>query len=502
VKLSGLLAVGSVALILVAASDARRIVGTRGPDLLFGTTRADRIVARGGTDRIDVAGGSRDVVSCGPGADLVAADPADRPGRDCERVVRRISTDLRRDGTAQHATQAEPDSFAWGTRVVATFQVGRYTDGGAQNIGFAVSSDAGRTWRSGLLPSLTVYSRPAGRFVRASDPVVAYDDVRGLWLISTLGIGANDTAILVSSSSDGLHWNAPVTAVRKPNGPDNGIQLDKEWIACDNAVASPWHGRCYVSYSDIETLRLVTQRSSDGGQTWSAPVGSPDNAGRRGIRGPAAPGPQPVVLPNGTLVIPINDDEIAAVRSTDGGASFSPAIRVAPLSFGPSPGLRAAALPVAEVGADGTIVLAWPDCRFRAGCGANDIVISRSRDGLSWTPPAAVPLGAGNHVIPGLAADRSRPGRLALAYYTDSARRLAVGFVSSIDGGATWTRPARLSPERMSFNRIARAGGVMVGDYISTSFAGGRAVPVFTLAQSPRGGLFRQATYASSIRVG
>ena len=41
----------------------------------------------------------------------------------------------------------------------------------------------------------------------------------------------------------------------------------------------------------------------------------------------------------------------------------------------------------------------------------------------------------------------------------------------------------------------------MVGDYISTSFAGGRAVAVFTLAQSPLRGRLRQATYASSIAV-
>jgi hypothetical protein len=337
--------------------------------------------------------------------------------------------------------------------------------------------------------------------VRASDPSVAYDDVRGVWLISSLAIGALDTAVVISSSSDGLHWSAPVTAVRKRNAPD-GILLDKEWIACDNGAASPFHGRCYVSYSDIESLRLATQHSLDGGRTWSAPVGSPDNAGRRGIRGPAAPGPQPVVLPNGVLVVPINDGvEIAAVRSRDGGASFSPAIRVAPLRFSPSSGLRAAALPSAEVGADGTISLVWPDCAARDGCSGNDLVLSRSSDGISWSTPAVIPLGGGNHVIPGIAADPERPGRLALAYYTDSVRRLEVGFVSSRDGGATWTRPVRLSPERMPFSRIAKAGGAMIGDYISSSFARGRAVPVFTLAQSRERGLLRQATYASSLPV-
>jgi hypothetical protein len=500
VRFSVLLAVGSVTLILAAPSDARRIVGTKGPDLLLGTTLADRISARAGADRIDVAGGRRDIVSCGTGDDLVAADGVDRIAQDCERISRRVSSDPFRGGGAQHGTQAEPDSFSWGAKVVAAFQVGRYADGGAQAIGFAVSSDAGRTWRHGLLPRLTGASTPRGPFPRASDPAVAYDELHRVWLISTLALGFSDSALLVSRSSDGLHWSAPATAARKPNAPDS-ILFDKEWIACDNGAASPFHGRCYLSYSDIEGLRLVTQTSMDGGRTWSAAVGSPDGAGHRGIVGPFAPGPQPAALANGTLVVPLYDDQISVVLSRDGGASFSPAIRVAPSSFARSAGLRAAPLPSAEAGADGTVTLVWPDCGARAGCRENDLVFSKSFDGVVWTPPAVIPLGSGNHVIPGLAADPARPGRLALAYYTESSGKLDVGFVSSGDGGATWTRPLRLSPERMSFARIARAGGAMVGDYISTSFANGRAVPVFTLAQSRLGGALRQTTYASSIVV-
>jgi hypothetical protein len=500
-RLGGLLAAIGVALILAAPSAARRIIGTSGADLLFGTPRGDRIAARGGGDRIDVAGGGRDTVSCGPGVDLAAADAADRVARDCERISRRISSDPFRGGGAQHATEAEPDSFSWGSKVVATFQVGRFSSGGAQAIGFAVSSDAGRSWRQGLLPGLTTAFPPRGPFSRASDPVVAYDDAHGVWLISTLGFSGSESALLVSSSRDGLHWSPPFMAIRKSNSPD-GILLDKQWIACDNWVSSPFRGHCYLSYSDIEGRRLVTQTSTDGGRTWSPPVGSPDNAGRRGITGRFAPGPQPVALPNGTLVVPLyDDDEISVVRSTNGGMSFSPGIRVASSIFVPSPGLRAAPLPSAEVGADGTIFLVWPDCRLRAACSGNDLVLATSRDGLSWTPPAAVPLGAGSQVLPGIAADPTRPGRLALAYYTESGARLSVGFVSSRDGGLSWSRPIRLSTERMPFGRIARAGGAMVGDYISTSFAAGRAVSVFTLAQSRQRGRLRQATYASSIAV-
>src|SRR5207249_4353783 len=125
----------------------------------------------------------------------------------------------------------------------------------------------------------------------------------------------------------------------------------------------------------------------------------PDAAGRRGIEGPYAPGPQPVALPDGTLVVPLYDDELSVIRSTDGGATFSAATRIASSTFSRSRGLRSAPLPSAEIGADGAVLLAWPDCAARTRCSGNDLVFSKSVDGVTWTPPARIPLGSGNHVI-------------------------------------------------------------------------------------------------------
>ncbi|HEY3050385.1 MAG TPA: sialidase family protein [Gaiellaceae bacterium] len=495
----GLLAAAGLALVLAATSGAALIVGTPGADLVLGTSKRDRIVARAGNDRIDVVGGGRDQVSCGRGSDLVAADSSDRLSPDCEVVSRRISRDPYGNDGAIHATEAEPDSFSWGSTVVATFQVARFSSGGARNIGFAVSTDAGRHWKNGLLPGLTVASRPSGRFSRASDPSVAYDALHGVWLIATLGFSDNESGLMISSSADGLHWSAPFTAGRKPSG-NEGIQFDKEWIACDNGPSSPFRGHCYLSYSDIENLRLGTQTSTDGGRTWSPVVGSPDNAGRRGIQGPGAPAPQPVALPNGVVVVPLFDDDIAVVRSLDGGATFSSEALVTPSQFSTS-AVRSGPFPSVEVGADGAAMMAWPDCGSRGGCSGNDLFFSKTIDGLTWTRPTKIPLGAGNHVVVGLAADPVRFGRVAVTYYTDSGQKLDVRLVWSRDGGVTWSRPVLLSPERMPYGRIAFSNGVMVGDYISTSFAGGRAVGVFTLAQSKVRGRLRQAIYAASVAV-
>src|SRR5260370_34692336 len=65
------------------------------------------------------------------------------------------------DGVAiYHATQVEPDTFSFGSTIVAAFQVGRFHNGGADDIGFATSTNGGQTWRHGLLPGLTFQVDP------------------------------------------------------------------------------------------------------------------------------------------------------------------------------------------------------------------------------------------------------------------------------------------------------------------------------------------------------
>jgi hypothetical protein len=484
--------------VLAVGAHAATIRGTASANLIHGTARADRILARAGNDRVVAQLGGRDMVACGAGTDVVSADLGDRVNRDCEIVSRQLARDPFRGTDGQHETHVEPDSFAFGSTIVAVFQTGRIEDGGADDNGFATSRVGGRTWASGQLPGVTVNAQPAGVFERASDPSIAYDAEHGVWLAASLALTLpQSSGIVVNRSRDGVAWDPPVT-VGRSQGP---LAFDKEWIACDNGERSPFRGSCYVSYSDIRTLQLATQFSRDGGLTWSAPVYPPDAAGRAGIEGPLAPAPQPVVLPNGDLVIPILDGlDLVSLRSRNGGVSFERAVPITRVQIPASVLFRAPQLPSGEVDAAGMITLAWPDCRFRPGCAVDDIVYSQSTDGVTWTPPARVPidgLGSGiEHLLPGLAADPSRPGRLALVYYALRNGALDVGFVSSIDGGATWRRPQRLSPESMPLTWLARAEGRFVGDYMSTSFVGGTAIPIFVLATRP-GSLFHEAVFAS-----
>jgi hypothetical protein len=484
-----------LALVFVPAAAAATLRGSNGADLIVGTATNDRVLARNGADAVQSAFGGKDTVDCGAGRDLVTADQGDRVVN-CEVVVRRLSVDPYANVDSQHETAVEPDSFAYGGTVVAVYQLGRREGGAAANIGSAASTDGGRTWTRATLPGLTVNSTPPGADAAASDPAVAYDAVHGFWLAAVLTIARGTSAIYVVRSTDGVHWGTPVQAVTGP-------VLDKEWIACDNSAASPHRGRCYLEYTDDATNRVNSQFSDDGGATWSPAVRVTS----------ILVGTQPVIQPNGTLVVVAGDyngesalaGSMVAVRSTDGGATFSRAV-VSDLHAKDNDPMRAIALPSVDVDSNGTIYAAWHDCRFRPGCTQNDIVLTTSTDGITWTAPARVPLAPVSSTlsafITGLGADPAQPGRLGLvfAYYLPGTRRLGMGFTSSQDAGRTWSALLKLHAQPMNTTWLAEAeGGRMVGDYFSTSYVSGRVVPVFALATSPLKGRLREATFAASL---
>ena len=412
-----------------------------------------------------------------------------------------ISSDPYTNASSQHRTQLEPDSFGYGNTVVATFQTGRFFDGGSSNIGWATTTNAGRTWTTGMLPGTTIFEN--GPWARISDPAVAYDPAHNVWMISTLAINANvsGAAILTSRSTDGgLTWGQPVTT-----STSSGSFYDKNWITCDTWPLSPYYGRCYQEWDD-PTFYMST--STDGGLTW----GPKRTPGGTGVGG------QPVVQPDGTVVVPYEGGAgIRAFRSENGGDTWLPSVAVASVSeHGVAGNLRTSPLPSAEVAGDGKVYVAWQDCGFRSGCTSNDIVYSTSMDGVAWTQKARVPIDPTNstvdHFIPGFAVDRSTSGastRLALGYYyypvascSSSTCQLTVGFVSSNDAGATWTQARKVAGPIRLQDIASTNQGVMVGDYMSTSFAGDNyAFPIFAVAKPKTGAIFDERAYSARFDV-
>jgi hypothetical protein len=423
-----------------------------------------------------------------------------------------VSADPFTNSTSQHATEVEPDTYAFGSTVVAAYQVGRFFNGGATDIGYARSSDGGGTWDvSSFLPGLTssagAFGDPSSPFERVSDPSVAYDARHGVWMVSSIPLLPTLVVptIFVSRSTDGAAtFGAPVEI---PAPPVKKVDLDKNWTACDNHPDSPFYGNCYTEFDNFGQGDLeYMSTSSDGGQTWSVPVSPAGN--------PKGLGGQPVVQPDGTVVVPFESlhGTIAAFRSTDGGQTWSKETAISRISFHPvAGGLRTSPLPTAEVAGDGRVFVAWEDCRFEPRCTANDIVFSTSSDGVSWSPVSRVPLdpvGSGvDHFIPGLGVDPATSGAgthlgLTYYYYPDAACTVAtcqldVGYASSPDGGATWSPPTKLTGP-MSLTDIANTSqGRMVGDYISTSFNdAGTAATVFAVGLPHSGSVFDEGMWA------
>jgi hypothetical protein len=128
--------------------------------------------------------------------------------------------------------------------VVGAFQVGRFFNGGATNIGFARSADGGTTWDApGFLPGMTFSAGAASPFERVSDPSVAYDAAHATWMISSIPLLPSTsvpTVLVNRSTDDGRTWSTPVSI---PPPAAHTVDLDKNWTACDN-VSTRFRGHC------------------------------------------------------------------------------------------------------------------------------------------------------------------------------------------------------------------------------------------------------------------
>lgn len=123
-------------------------------------------------------------------------------------------------------------------------------------------------------------------------------------------------------SDDDCNTFAPVTQLH------SGVLDDKEIMAVDNNLLSPYFGRLYVVWTDFAAGgRIYLTSSSDAGATWSTPVALSAPGG-------TVQGAWPLVAPSGALYVawsryqPNDKFDIEVVASLDGGASFGPVNKV------------------------------------------------------------------------------------------------------------------------------------------------------------------------------
>ncbi len=425
-----------------------------------------------------------------------------------------LSSDPFTVGPGQHATEVEPHLFSNGSTLVAAFQTGRIAPGGSTDIGWATSTDGGTTWTHGFLPDLTTGNAQApGPYAAASDPSVAYDAKHQVWMVSSLPIANFQTpAVVVSRSTDGgMTWQNPVSV------DPASASSDKNWIVCDSTASSPHYGNCYVEWDDPgNNDQIFMSTSSDGGQNWGPALATA--SGAFGIGG------QPLVQPNGNVVVPIEvftfsglnvvSVSMSAFSSSNGGASWSTLATISDIqAHNDAGGIRSGPLPSAAIDGAGTIWVVWEDCRFRAGCTSNDLVYSTSTDGVTWSTVTRIPIdnvsSTADYFIPGIGIDPATSGasaHVAVHYYyysqtncSVSTCQLGVGFISSSNGGSTWNTPSTLLQGPMQLGWLPTSqNGLMVGDYIATAFTSD-GVPhgVFAVAQANSGSTFSEAIYTA-----
>jgi hypothetical protein len=420
------------------------------------------------------------------------------------RIVQ-ISQDVFTNGGSQHQTEVEPGSFAFGNTVVVAYQAGRFnSNGGASDVSWATSTDGGKRWHYGNLPGITKYTQELDPFDRASDPTVAYDAKHGVWLIESLPIlvaGGARPAMEISSSTDGLHWANPVSV-----GPDLG-DSDKTWINCDDWASSPHFGNCYAEWDSTQTGMVNLSTSTDGGQTWGPALNSSDSVvGQGGL-------PQP--QPNGNVIVPFYEFgqlSIGSFMSTNGGQSWGTSMIVAPVNMrSVNGGLRALPLPEAGVDGNGKVFVVWADCSFRTNCSSNDMVMTSSANGTTWSATVPIPIDSltstVDHFIPGFTVDENTKGNsahLALTYYYypnvncgPGSCKLDAGIIESHDGGNSWGAPTQLAgPIKMAWLPNTSLGR-MVGDYVATSIVNGNAYGFLANAGQPSGNFFDEALFTN-----
>ncbi len=366
--------------------------------------------------------------------------------------------------------------------LLATFQEGRYSDGGAIGCGYAVSHDGGLTWNRGLIPNLT--SVTGGRFLRATDPVAGAGPQGDLYLQNLASPQDNFTvgAVVVSRSTDqGVTWSPPVSVFESTS---RLLSPDKNWLAVNDFPGTPASGRLVSTWSNFvsnaagatTSIDLVSSFSDDRGATWSAPTAITPAGG-------AHQGTQPVFLPDGSLYVvyvefpPDGGRTLFNIQgrfSPDGGRTYSAtAIKIVDRVSGwVDPVVRHGNfLPSATVSRQsGELFVTY----VAVVSGTPRIHVTKSSDrGSTWSRPVVVSdQPAGVSVMNPVIAVTTDGRNVSVVFMDKRHAKDGLNFVDhyaagTVDGGTTWLPNFRLTELSSDIRYGPRTpGGVMLGDYL------------------------------------
>jgi hypothetical protein len=283
-----------------------------------------------------------------------------------------------------------------------------------------------------------------------------------------IGPGKRDDAVLYRRSTDGgVTWARP-RAIWSAGRTWRSVVPNLAIAASGRLVVAAWRVRGRPGSA------LFVAVSRDSGATWRAPL---KVAGSGRGPGLGVPG---VTVATGAVVVAWTDHASGAIRvrrSTDAGATFRPATRIASTGMSVScanPRMTDGLVGLAS--ADARVYLAWSDAR-RGRCIADRVRLRASADGgATWTKPVTV-TARDSYGWPEVAARQDRvlvsvqraDGALVLSRSRDRGRTfsdrlldpprhhyLGAGDIALMPGGRAWLVVPELVVEagRLSWSRL------------------------------------------------
>jgi hypothetical protein len=303
------------------------------------------------------------------------------------------------------------------------------------------------------------------------------------------------------SPDNGVTWSSSSVAV--------GPTLDKNHLWIDNSSASIHEGNLYSSWSQLggslpDRNQIIISRSTNDGVTWSTPIqiSSAVSAGshNQGVNIQTGPAGEVYVVWAIYDSWPSVETAIGFSMSSDGGVTYSPAVRIHNNisgirgNAGSNPtgkNQRVNSFPVMACdisgGAnDGDLYITWANegvPGINVGPDVSAYMIRSTDGGTTWGTPSRInqdPIGNIQY-FPWITSD-PETGDLYTIFYDDrnvGAAEVEAWVASSNDGGLTWT-DFLVSDVAFTPAPIPGMAGGYMGDYLGIAARGCQVYPVWT----------------------
>ncbi|MCC6865313.1 MAG: T9SS type A sorting domain-containing protein [Ignavibacteria bacterium] len=314
------------------------------------------------------------------------------------------------------------------------------------------------------------------------DPVVTYDSLGMCYYSQLYQNGGTYGITVIKSSNKGVTWFGANSVYSTTVG-----LADKEWITADQ-TAGPYSNYVYVGWRQFGSTNMRFVRSTDRGNSWSAPQ---TFIGGQGAY--VAVGPNGNTQGGSVYFAAVSGSSILVNRSTDGGANFGPQIVATNVN---GPGVICAGRYTVKncirnnefprMSADNSFTSTRGNVYVvyagnPSGPDNADIFMVRSTDyGTSWSSPQRVNDDATitDQWLPSVSVD-NHTGKIFVCWYdsrvdvSNNIQTRLYGAVST-NGGVSFISNSNVSD--VSFNPNSMAVGQPGGEYYIGDYIGNSAI--------------------------